>query len=256
VGISGSTVHVSQLLLPYPQFTGVTENGVNDFSSYFDMLSMRVEKRFSNGLQLLANYSYSRLMSYSTRLNAEDPSPENFVDGIDHPHRVVISGRYELPFGKGKRFATGTGPIVNRLVGGWIANFIYTYETGSPLGWGNVIYLGGPLNIDPHNPDHTFSTTPFDRNPSDQLSDNLRTLPPRFSNLRSDSTNNVDFSVIKDIPIRDRLTLEFRAEFFNFFNHPLFNGANLSPTSPSFGTIPNGPANLPRSTQLALRLAW
>jgi carboxypeptidase family protein len=256
VGISGSTVHVSQLLLPYPQFTGVTEDGVNDFSSYFDMLSMRVEKRFSNGLQLLANYSYSRLMSYSTRLNAEDPSPENFVDGIDHPHRVVISGRYELPFGKGKRFATGTGPIVNRLVGGWIANFIYTYETGSPLGWGNVIYLGGPLNIDPHNPDHTFSTTPFDRNPSDQLSDNLRTLPPRFSNLRSDSTNNVDFSVIKDIPIRDRLTLEFRAEFFNFFNHPLFNGANLSPTSPSFGTIPNGPANLPRSTQLALRLAW
>ena len=57
--------------------------------------------------------------------------------------------------------------------------------------------------------------------------------------------------MIKNIPIRERLTLEFRAEFFNFFNHPLFNGANLSPTSPSFGTIPNarptcrGPPNSP-----------
>jgi hypothetical protein len=169
---------------------------------------------------------------------------------------VVVSGRYGLPFGKGRRFAAGAGPLVNRVIGGWITNFIYTYETGGPLGWGNVIYLGGPLNIDSHNPNHTFNTTPFDRNSSDQLSDNLRTLPPRFSNLRSDNTNNVDFSVIKDIPIRERLTLEFRAEFFNFFNHPLFHGPNLSPTSPSFGTIPNGPTNLPRNTQLALRLMW
>lgn len=256
VGISGSTVHVSQLLLPYPQFTGVTEDGVTDFSSYFDMLSARIEKRFSNGLQLLANYSYSRLMAYDTRLNAQDPVPEKMVDSIDHPHRMVVSGRYELPFGKGKMFATGAGPVVNRVIGGWIANFIYTYETGAPLGWGNVIYLGGPLNIDPHNPNQTFNTAVFDRNSKEQLSDNLRTFPERFSNLRSDSTNNVDFSMIKDIPIKERLTLEFRAEFFNLFNHPLFNGPDLTPTDASFGSIPKGPANLPRTTQLALRLAW
>lgn len=255
VGISGSTVHLSQLLMPYPQFTGVTEAALNDGSSYFDMLSMRVEKRFSGGFQLLANYSYSRLMSYNTRLNAVDPSPEKMVDSSDHPHRLVVSARYELPFGTGKPLLSHGGPFWNRVVGGWVTNFIYTYQTGAPLGWGNVIYLGGPLNLDSHNPNHTFDTQVFDRNSSDQLSDNLRTFPARFSNLRQDGANNVDFSVLKDIPIHERLALEFRAEFFNFFNHPAFNGPNLTPTAAAFGTI-TGPANLPRATQLALRLKW
>lgn len=256
VGISGSTVHLSQLLMKYPQFTGVTEDAVNDGGSYFDMLSMRIERRFSQGFQLLANYSYSRLMSYTTRLNPEDPSPEKMIDPSDHPHRFVASGRYELPFGPGKPFASHAGPLMKRIVGGWVTNFIYTYQTGAPLGWGDVIYLGGPLNLNPHNPDQTFNVQPFDRISNDQLSDNLRTFPARFSSLRVDSVNNVDFSVLKDIPIRERLKLEFRAEFFNFFNHPEFKGANLTPTSASFGTISGGPANLPRNTQLALRLVW
>src|SRR5262249_61703234 len=83
----------------------------------------------------------------------------------------------------------------------------------------------------------------------------LRTSPTRFASLRLRPTNNVDSSIIKNTRIRERLSLQYRAEFFNTFNHPVFNAPQLSPTNSAFGTI-SGVYNLERHIQMALRLVW
>ncbi|MGH9723241.1 MAG: hypothetical protein ACRD8O_23775, partial [Bryobacteraceae bacterium] len=67
--------------------------------------------------------------------------------------------------------------------------------------------------------------------------------------------NNIDASILKNFSITETVKLQFRCEFFNFFNHVTFNGPDIGPTNSNFGRI-TGQANLPRSTQLALKLSW
>lgn len=253
--LNGSTVAASQLLEAYPQFTGVTVQSQNIGSSYFQMLQGRLRKRFSGGVQVLVNYQYSKLIERTTRVNGGDATPVKDVSVDDRPQHFVASGSWDLPFGAGKRFGGSSGAIVNSVAGGWSLNGIYTYQVGAPLNWGNVLYLGGPLNNQPRNVNGVFDVTRFERDSTKQLVDNLRTFADRFSNLRQDGINNVDFSAIKRFRIREQIHMEFRAEFFNLLNHPLFNAPNLTPTSSSFGLI-TSQSNLPRRTQMALRLIW
>ena len=219
------------------------------------MLQVRVEKRFGHGFEFLGNYQYSRLLEKRSRLNDSDPFLEKRIASEDRPQRVVLSMSYELPFGKGKAIAAGANPVVDRIIGGWVFNAIYTAQPGAPLTWGNLIYLGGDLNSQPHNIDAAFDVTRFVRNSQQQLDQNIRAFPSRFSSARQDGVNNLDFSILKNTPIRERLSLQYRAEFFNSLNHPSFNPANLSATSSSFGKI-TFQANLPRRIQMALRLVW
>jgi hypothetical protein len=261
--LNGSTIGFTQLLQQYPQFvgspTGVTMSASNASSSYFHALQMRLEKRFANGFQFLANYQFGRTMARDNYLNPFGPLEKRPAD-IDRPHRIVTSFSYELPFGKGKPVLGSLsgygGAVVNRIVGGWVINAINSYESGGPVGsWGDIIYLGGPLNYDPTNVDHTFDTKQFNTNSAQQLSNHVRTFPTRFSNLRLPPTNNVDASIIKNTRIKERFSLQFRTEFFNAFNHPVFNGPQLSPTNSAFGTI-SGVYNLERHIQMALRLTF
>jgi hypothetical protein len=253
--LNGSTVAASQLLAAYPQFTGVTLQSENIGSSYFQMFQTRLRKRFSGGVQLLLNYQYSKLIEKTARLNAGDAALVKDVSGDDRPQRLVISGSWDLPFGKGKRFGRHSGFLVNSLAGGWSVNGIFTLQKGAPLNWGNVLYLGGALNNQPRNVAGVFDVTRFERDSTKQLLNNVRTFADRFSNLRQDGVNNLDFSAIKRFRIREKVSLEYRAEFFNLLNHALFNAPNLTPTSSGFGLI-TSQANLSRRTQMALRLVW
>jgi hypothetical protein len=134
-------------------------------------------------------------------------------------------------------------------------NGIFTLQKGAPLNWGNVLYLGGALNNQPRNVAGVFDVTRFERDSTKQLLNNVRTFADRFSNLRQDGVNNLDFSAIKRFRIREKVSLEYRAEFFNLLNHALFNAPNLTPTSSGFGLI-TSQANLSRRIQMALRLVW
>lgn len=254
-GLDGTTVSRSQLLLPYPEFTGVTANGLNDGSSFFHMFQVRVEKRFSHGISFLGNYQYSKLLEKRSRLNESDPFLEKRIADEDRPQRFVFSGSWELPFGKGRAIGGNAGPGLNRLLHGWVVNGIYTAQQGSPLGWGNVIYLGGPLNYNARRLTGAFDVTQFNRNSTQQLGSNIRTFPSRFSNLRSAGVNNFDFSVIKNTAILEKLNLQYRCEFFNGLNHAQFGGPQLGATNTNFGNI-TSQSNLARSVQMALRLRW
>jgi hypothetical protein len=256
--INGSVVARSQLLAAFPQFAGA--NGVagqafTDGSSYFHALDARLEKRFSHGFLMLVNFQASRLMEKRSRLNDMDPRLEKRVAAEDRPYRLVWSGTYDLPFGTGKAMLKGANRLVNYAVGGWNVNLITTFTTGTSLGWGNVIYNGGELNLNPHNVDGAFDTSVFNRIPAQQLASNLRVFPTRFADLRQDSVKQVDFSIIKGFAITERLRMTYRCEFFNSTNRAIFAAPDLVPTSSTFGRILSQ-ANTPRRIQMALRLVF
>jgi hypothetical protein len=260
--LSGATVSFSQLALPFPQYTGttpITMTAGNAGESYFHALQTRFEKRFSHGFQMQANYQLSRTIAKDRYLNSFGPIEKRPAD-IDRPHRFVTNLSYDLPVGKGRALLgspSGFGAaVLDRIVGGWQITGIYSYESGGPAGnWDEAIYLGAPLNWNPNNPDHVFDTTAFDTKSADALSNHIRTFPTRFGNLRLPPTNNVDGSIIKNTRIRERVSLQYRCEFFNAFNHPVFNGPNLTPTNSAFGTV-GSVYNLERHIQMALRMTW
>jgi hypothetical protein len=219
---------------------------------------VRLEKRYSHGLTVLANFTYSKLIAQDNYKNATDAIPEKRVAADDRPLRFVLSGSYELPFGKGKKMDFHSG-VLNRITGGWVLNAIYTNQTGAPLTFGsNLIYLGGPLHNNPHpgNLDAPiFDASQFNTNSAQQLGSNINTFGTRYGNLRQDGADNVDLSMIKNTAITERVKLQFRFEAFNALNRPEFDAPSLTVTSSGFGKITTQP-NLPRGIQMALRLAW
>jgi len=253
--LNGSVTTRDQLLKAFPIYTGVTENGRNDGSSYAHMGLLKLEKRFSGGLQLQAALQLSKTIQRLSLLNDGDPQPEKRVAPMDATWRSVLNGIYEMPFGRGKRFAANARGLANALVGGWMLSGLYTLQTGPPLEWGNVIYVGGDLQPSPRNIDRAFDTNRFIRDPNLQLSRNLRTFPSAFSNVRADGVNTLDISILKNFSLLERVRLQYRCEFFNAPNHPLFGAPDVSPTSTTFGRIQTQ-ANEPRRIQMALRVAW
>lgn len=115
-------------------------------------------------------------------LNRTDPMPYEVISGMDRPHRLAISGIYELPFGKGRRFANSLPGAVDLFVGGWQLNGIITWQSGQALNFGNVIFTGNikdiPLPSSQRNADRWFNTEAgFNRVNNQQLANNIHTFP-------------------------------------------------------------------------------
>lgn len=124
------------------------------------------------------------------------------------------------------------------LFGGWATSGTYLLQWGPPLSWGNVVYLGGPLNLNTRETfKPSFDITRFDRKSEDQPSDNIRTFHSTDPRWRGEKTNNIDASLARQLSYRDRITGELRVEAFNLLNHPVFGNPNQTPTSSSFGLI-------------------
>ncbi len=256
--LNGANVSTEQILRPFPQFNGqggVRIDGQNTGWSNFHQFLFRVEKRYSNGVSVLANYSWQKMLEATGRLNAADPFLEYRIAGEDRTHRFIVSGNWDLPFGRGKKFGSDVNKGLNLLIGGWQINGIYTIQSGPPVGWGNVIYTGGDLNWDARNLSRVFDTSRFITTPALQLDRNRRTFNSGFTAYRADGVNGVDASVIKNFSITERVRFQLRGEAFNLMNRAQFNGPNLSPTDTNFGRI-TSQANLNRSIQLAGRLVW
>jgi hypothetical protein len=253
--LSGSTISVSNLLRPYPEFSSVTESNMNNGGSYFEQLSLRLSRRLSHGFLLSFDYSHSRLTDETTYLNGGDLKLNKGVSGDDRPQNVGISVLYQLPFGRGKHFLGRSKGVLNMIVGEWAVSSLYNYHSGAPISWGDVIYYGGPLNWDAHNVNHALDTTQFNTNSSQQFTSHYRTFPSTFSNIRVDATNNVNVAATKNFRLLENIRLQFRADAFNLCNHPLFAAPTVSVTSATFGQI-SSTTNAPRVIQMGLRLTF
>lgn len=257
-GLNGNTFGAENLTRRFPQFSGdggVTQVGETIGYSNFHMGMLRVEKRFSGGLQMLANFQWSKFMEATNRLYNASDKLNYRVAGEDRPFRFVYSSTYEMPFGKGKKFGADAGGFLNRIIGGWQMAGILNAQSGAAVGWGNMIHYGGDLQWDARNLDRAFNIDAFERNPQRQLDRNIRTFPDAFPAYRADKIFNIDLSVVKDTAIVERVNMQFRAESFNLFNHAIFNGPNTAATNTNFGRI-TSQSNLPRTFQLALRMTF
>jgi hypothetical protein len=175
-------------------------------------------------------------------LNTNDPAPTKVISSQDVPHRLTVNGIWELPVGRGRRFGASMPSAINTIVGGWQVQGIYTYQTGFPIGFGNVLFTGNlddiALPASQRTLERWFNTDAgFNKVSTQQLSSNVRTFPLRLDSVRTDDVNNVDLSVIKNTYLTSGKTLQLRLEALNALNHPLFPGPNTNPTAVGFGAI-------------------
>jgi hypothetical protein len=276
--INGGTVQRQQLLRLFPHLMNVRTWG-SDGTSRYNSLQMKIEKRFTQGYTILAGYTRSKFTERVFQLNPTDTEYEERLSEADVPHRFVLSGILELPFGRDRRWAHDAGPLLDAFIGGWSVQAVGQYQSGRPISFHDRnIYFNGDLNNlrtdysgDSNDPIFDISGFYFHDalvqtngvvDPAKQRTDqrislvnNIRYFPSRVPGLRSDAVNLWDISIVKQVRFTDRLRAQFHIEFLNAFNHPVFGNPNTNPTSADFGKVTNQ-ANLPRDIQLGFKIVF
>jgi hypothetical protein len=289
---------------PFPQFVDVGAESPPSSNSIYHALQVRVEKSFSNGLELLMTYVRSKSIDETslsdasiqflggggaggniiTPQNPNDLKAERSASTFDIPQVLNLSYIYEIPFGRGKRFAGNLNPILNVVLGGWQTSGIFRVDDGRPIiprnGASNPIPTYGPQRLDlngallrasgspeshidfTHCPTCTsyFATNPDGSSPlSNPAPFTLGNAPRTITTVRLPGARDSSLALFKEFPlasIREGMRLEFRAEAFNALNHPRFAGPDTTfgpGTATTFGRI-SSTANGPRELQLGLKL--
>jgi len=288
--------------LPFPDFGVNNSQAVTQGNSHYHGLQTRVEKQFRGGLSFLATYTYSKVMSDATDLlnggsdnvGYRAPSIPGFgihsdygLANFDIRNVFHLSGGYELPFGKGRKFFTDASGFADRVVGGWSVQWIATLQDGQPirlacvnnsvqsLGCG-ALFTGEPLKLGLHTDSNGVlswfgNPAAFTDAPACTVQDTCT-----FANLGGVTQvpgpgfHRLDFSIFKDFPFNEKRKLQFRTEIFNIFNHPNFNapgfggngvvsiGGSTDWTSSHFGEIGSTRDNPydPRQIQFALKFIF
>ena len=263
---------------PFPQLAQIFVT-TNSAYSNANALNVRGERKLANGLALLVAYRWMKSLDIDTQSGTStDVSrtacrPCNYgPSDIDIRHRFVASPVWELPIGKNKRFFSNAGRLGNMAAGGWSVSSITTFQTG-PVG-----------NVTPTNStaDSGFNAHYGDCNllgPGKQYaSGNLRhngmewlnaadfgnPAPNYFGDcgrntFHGPGLNNWDIAVMKDFSFTESVRMQFRAEFFNAFNHAQFDMPNATTIdnnaqNPAFGVVTA--AERPRVVQFALKLNY
>jgi hypothetical protein len=270
------TIQQGQLLRPHPEFCDITENQAPAGSSHYNALDVNYTHRVSQGLTLLASYTFSRFIdnvggpenwasasaNFSENIrNSYNLAAEKSVDATDTPHSFVLSYVYELPVGRGRKFGSGMSGVVNQILGGWQTSGALTLKEGFPLtiaSSGNGLnYFGAGQHVDVVSDIHVahpsrtqwFNTSAF----AVAGPWSLGNAPRYFSDLRAPGYRNWDMSIQKYFPIKEQVRLQFRLDMFNTLNHTNFYSPNTF-MGGGFGTITS--AWTPRQMQAALKLYW
>jgi hypothetical protein len=250
------------------------------FSNNYNSLQMKFDRRFSGGFSLTTAYTYAKALGYSS----EDGGFWNYIQPtrsygpleFDRRHTFVQSYVYELPFGKGKKWAQ-TG-AANWILGGWQLTGALSLMTGRPMTFGTNVSANTPGSsitpdqIGPFTVTHNIagpggSATWFDTSAFKQPLD-ADGKTPHFgnmgrNNLSGPGLGNLDLSLFKKFQIKERVKAEFRVETLNFTNSPAFAAPNTTVGSADFGKITSTLAGLisgqtiggtgPRSIQMGLK---
>lgn len=282
--LSAPTIQQSQLGLPFPQFTGFSGDSPPWANSSYNAFQLRVEKRFSHGLEVLVSYVWSKSIDDASTTDGsttwlggiangpQDPNNrhlERSLSTFDIPRVLQFSYTYELPIGRGKAIGGNMPAVLNAIVGGWQTNGIWRFTDGRPLllslsgGQPLPSYpyqrpnLTGPLVCN-HGPD--FVTNYF-ADPQVAVAPAPFTIgnaPRSEGTCRAPGQANATLSLFKEFmlsKIREGAKLQFRFEAFNALNHPQFDAPNAQVDGGNFGVITNL-ANSPREVQLALKFYW
>ncbi len=247
---------------PFPQW-GVFNLGNTYGVANYNALQAKVEKRYSNGFQVLGSYAYSRCMDNGS----SEAGPQaigqlrQFYAPCDYnlKHVLTISSVYTLPFGHGHYLLGHSNAVVNGALGGWEVAGIYTARSGLPY-WpilSSDVANNGEGSEFPNriangtlpNPTPTqwFNVSAFTAPAAYTLGNSSRNI------LLSDPLVTLDATVKKVFPIHDALNAEFRLEAFNVANRPTFSAPNATIGSTSAGTV-TSTLNANRTLQAALKI--
>lgn len=269
----------AQLRRPYPQFSNVTVISSDIGNSNYHGVNLSIQKRYSNGLQFQANYTFSKQIDDLESRNelAGFPGTNAFADyynrrgdrglsGNDIRHRFIWSSVYELPVGSGRRFRPGL-PVLKTLAGGWSVGAIAEFRSGTPLSAMELTNNTGSFSdgVRP-NVIGDPNALPGGRSKGEQLLEwfnvNAFGAPAAytFGNAgrsfgEGPGAISVDTSLLKDFSIRERIVLQFRAEGLNILNHANFANPDTRRGSATFGQITSlVSGNQARIFQLGLHL--
>jgi Carboxypeptidase regulatory-like domain/TonB dependent receptor len=239
---------------PNPNFADInieTASGQNVYAA----MQVSYTKRFARGLQIDANYSWAHAIDDVDDQALFDAGPqdnnnyrtERGNSSGDARHTGSFNLLYELPFGKGKRFLSNSNGLADKLVGGWQIATLGQFRSGIagtvyiPLSQtGNGDYLNQRPNVVPG-----VSVYPAAQTVNEWLNAAAFSEPAvgTFGDAGrgiffGPKLANVDFSMIKNTSITERLKMQIRGEFFNILNHPNFAEPDET-LGPSFGVIFN-----------------
>jgi hypothetical protein len=254
-------------------------------NSNYNALEIDANHRFSHGLSLRGVYTWSKALDNGDSLN--QTTAGNAPGLVSNPYNLradyglatydvrnigVISAVYQLPFGRGKAYAKDLQGFANGFVSGWSVNSIVTIQSGFPIT--PQLSYNPSNNGDTRNPVRPFVNPAFSGpkifgTPTQWFNPSAFLAPPAnsgfYGNLGRDTLigpglGTWDFSAVKDTTIRERLTVQFRAEIFNLLNRANFNTPNLivfTPTglSGTAGAI-TSTSTTSRQVQFGLKLLW
>jgi len=253
--------------------------------SSYNALQVDVNHRFSGGLALRGVYTWSKALDDGDSLNAT--AAGNAPGLVSNPFNLradrgpatydvrnvgVINGTYELPLGHGRRYFGGLSGISNAIASGWTVNSIVTLQSGFPFT--PQLSYNPSNNGDTRDPVRPFVNPAFSGpvilgTPKEWFNPAAFLAPPNgsgfYGNLGRDTLIGPglatwDLSFLKDTPIHESLTLQFRAELFNILNRANFNTPNsivFTPAgvSPTAGVI-TSTSTTSRQVQFGLKLLW
>lgn len=264
---NGETIPRQDLLLPYPQYTGISLSSVPMGKQRYHSWQNRVTKRFAHGYTLQATYVISKTIEAVSLLNAQDfnvrdigaASLERRLLQYDVPQKLAVLGTYEIPVGKGKSVGTNMNRFWDAFVGGWQLNGNLTLQSGFPAAFPNAAPLEA-RSADLSGSGQQSWTRWFDTSLFPKVAGpapyTLQTFPTRFPDVRLHALRNFDASLFKDFRIREGMKLNFRLEWYNVTNTPWFSNVNTTVTSPTFGYVTLSQANSAKRANLGLRLVW
>jgi outer membrane receptor protein involved in Fe transport len=254
---------------PYPNFGDILSANWQENSDY-NALQAKLERRFVGGLSFLVGYTYSKAIDTASRgsggswhQDAYHLRNDRGNSDFDARHRLTSSLIYDLPLGRGKRFLSNAGRLGNAIVSGWSANTINSFMSGN---WFSVTVAGDRANVggypfqranatcDGNLPrgrrtiDRYFNTSCFTTTPLGTFGNSGRNI------LEIPGLNNWDMSLAKETKIHERASVQFRAEFFNFFNHHQFMTPDTNINNATVGQIRS--ARDGRISQMALKILW
>ncbi len=272
VGFTGT---LAQALRPFPQYLDIYSDGgtENLGHSTYNALTGKLERRFHNGLNLLASYTWSKTLTDADSVlpafsafnggpgsvqNPYNLKSEKALSFQDVPQNFVVSYLYELPVGKGKRYLNHN-PVVNAVVGGFQVGGIDRYLSGTPTAFScTQTSIGASLaclrydigpNFVNHNPSATsgdptsrqvFNPASF-TNPSTSSALQLGTSPRVNGGYRTPLYKNEDFSITKQLANFGEFgNLQLHVDIFNAFNRVHFSAPNTNPADLPTATSTQG----------------
>ncbi len=288
--LSSPTVQQFQLMLPFPQFTGVATDEPPSANSIYHALQIVVEKHYSNGLQLSASYTWSKSIDDSSIYDGnltwltnttgflagpQDPNKpweDRSLSTFDIPSSLKLNYSYDLPIGKGRPFLGNMPRALDLIIGGWRTAGIWTIHDGFPLAFevadgGTPIFTYGAQRpnisgtLEKSGGSETNWVNNYFANPDvlqAPAAYTLGNMARTYGGVRSPFFFTTNLSIAKDFGLsakHEDMKLELRMEAENAFNHPVFGTPNTFVGDPNFGIISNMAVG-PRQVQLALKFSF